>query len=186
MSRLTGWAQDAEDMLPKQRPPSMELHLGSWVPAWVLRLAAFAMAVAASLMVADSIVTTVVMLLACLTVLFWPGIGMPVAVAAFIGWGLMAGDPGGWQASVVVLGVHGFLVLTRLVGGVGWEARVEVRALGQVGKPFLVMQALAQGMLHLALALPQGGPSMVWAGIAGLAVLVSLTAMLVRALRRVQ
>src|SRR5699024_3256779 len=100
MGRLTAWAQDAEDMLPRQRPPSMELHLGPSLPAWVLRLTALALAVAASLVVANSVVTTVLMLLACLTVLLWPGIGMPVAVAAFIGWGLMAGEPGAWQASV--------------------------------------------------------------------------------------
>lgn len=184
MGRVSTWARRAEESLPEQRPPAMRLHLGPAVPAWVLRLAALLLAVGASVVVAGSVVTMVLMILASLTVAFWPGLGLPVGVAAFIGWGLMAGDPLVVEAAVVVFCVHGFLVLSRLVGGVGRDAVVELRAVARVGWPFLVLQVIAQAFMHLALALPQGGAWVTWIAVVALAVLVGLTAVMVRALRR--
>lgn len=184
MSRLTSWVRETEHSLARERHPSMELHLGSSIPAWVLRLAALACAAGASVIVTGSVSTATLMLLACVVVAIWPGFGLPPLLAAVIGWGLLAAEPTALAASGVVLGVHAMLVLTRLVGSVSWGAQVELRALARVGAPFLVIQLLAQAMMHLALAIPQGGTSMVWAGITGLAMLVALTAVLVRALRR--
>lgn len=60
---------------------------------------------------------------------------------------------------------------------------VELRVLARVGWPFLVLQVIAQTFMHLALALPQGGDSVVWIAVVVLAVLVGLTAVMVRALR---
>lgn len=183
MGRVSNWARRAEASLPEQRPPTMRLHLGPAVAAWVLRLAALLLAVSASVVVANSVVTMVLMILASLTVAFWPGYGLPVGVAAFLGWGLMVGEPTVAESTVVVFCVHGFLVLSRVVGGVSWEAVVELRVLARVGWPFLVLQVIAQTFMHLALALPQGGDSVVWIAVVVLAVLVGLTAVMVRALR---
>lgn len=183
MGGRVSWLGRGEDALPQQRLPSMRLHLGASVPAWLLRVLAWGLAVGASLLVVDSAVMTALLVLASVLVLCWPGSEAPVVVAALIGWGLLATAPGAAVASGVVLGVHGFLVLTRLIGGLGWQARVQVQALRRVGGPFLVLQGAAQALLHLALVLPGGGPWVVWVASIALAVLVVLTALLVRALR---
>lgn len=176
--------RDAEERLPQQRPPSMHLHLEATVPAWVLRLVALVLAAIASLLVTDTIVTSTLLLLASLTVALLPGVGLPVVVAGLIGWGLLTGEPSVLTGTLVVLCVHAFLVLTRLIGGVGWDAVVELRALRRVGGPFLVIQALAQVTMHLAFAMPAAGSWLVWAAVGAIAVLVVLTWALARSLRQ--
>lgn len=165
------------------RPPAMGVHLGAAVPAWSLRAVAFALAVAAGALVTNSGVTTALLVLAAVPVAVAPGTALPVLTAGLIGWGLLAGDADPLLASVVVLCVPAFLLLGRLTGGVGWQARIELGALRRAGQPFLVFQVLAQVMMHLAFVLPAAGRGSLWAGVAALAALTVLTGLLGRRLR---
>lgn len=161
----------------------MRLHLGTTVPAWALRVPAFALAAIAAVVVTSAPLTTAVLVLAAVPVLVAPGTALPVVTAGLIGWGLLAGDAHPVTATVVVLCVPSFLAVCRLVGGVGWAARVEVSAVSGAGRPLLGFVAIALAVMHLAMAAPAAGPGWLWAGIGALAALAVLTGLLTRRLR---
>lgn len=185
MSALTAWARGADRIVPRQRTPAIEADVGWAIPAWALRIVAAVLVVAPGLLVTTSLTIRLVIAAIALAVLWSPGNGVPVFAAAILAWGLLGAEPGPLIASVMLLCVHAMLVITRAIGSVGWEAKVDRSAIGRVAVPFLVIQAIAQLALHAAHLLPNLGPVSVWLAIGALAALIVLTGALVRVLRTV-
>lgn len=167
------------------RPPQMRLHTGRTLPAWALRVTCAVVLVICGVLVSTGYFSLVISVLGAVVVALAPWSGIPVTVVGVLAYLYVIGEANQLIAAVLLLGLHGVLTLTRLMGSVGPRAQVEVAALARVGAPFGVIQVFAQLMLHLAMGLPVLGGPVIWIAVATLAALLVLVVLLVRALRAV-
>lgn len=165
--------------------PTMTVHTQHSVPAWVLRAVCAGVLAGCAALVAGSYFALGITLAGALAVALWPWAGVPVTVVGVLAYLYLIAGADQLTAAVLLLSFHVVLVLTRLMGSVGPRARVELVALMRVAVPFALIQAFAQGIMHLAMALPTAGGAAIWLGLVALAGLFALVVALVRALRAV-
>lgn len=141
------WATVRVGRLPTQRPlPRVQVSLGPWVPALLLRGVQVIVALANVALVAPGPGWRAVALLGALLLVVRPS-GIVAACFAFaLGFGLAVSSSTAWSLKpfILLLGLHLLVELARQSAGVPWATRVDLAVLVPAGRRFLLVQALAQ------------------------------------------
>jgi hypothetical protein len=151
--------------LPTHRAlPVVTVTIGPWAPAVALRLVQAGVALGCvALKPPGSGVWTLAALGALLLVLRPSGI-VAACFTFALGFRLAVSPSGPWlpQAFVLLLGLHLLVELGRLVAGVPWNARVQLRVLLPAARRFLPVQALAQLLALVGAVLTSTGVTVPW------------------------
>jgi hypothetical protein len=184
LSSVREWMFGWDVNTPRERPlPPVEIDVGRWVPAWVVRVvAALAVFAAGLCLTADP---TQLALAAALGVGVAIGpqgaIPMIALVAGIIAFA--AREPSPAVGAGLLLCLHGMHYLTRRVSGLSPRARVELAALRRGLVPALVVQGFAQLVGVLVWALPGPASPFPWLAVLALIAITGLVLVGVRALR---
>ena len=179
---------------PRPRPsPRVKLHTGRSVPAWLVRLVAGLLLLAAGALVASGLVQLAAALLLAVGVAVSKSGVLPETAVAMVLVAMvirLPGEPGlvGVSADPLVtaalLGcLHAMIFFSRKVTELGASAKVELAALASGWSVALAIQCFAQ-LLGLVVALAgDAGADVTWLAVLALALLIVLVWVGLRALR---
>jgi hypothetical protein len=157
----------------RQRP-AVTVRLRRWVPGWTIRACCVLVAVGCVLLTgAPKPLTGVVSVVAVLLVVL-PGGVLPAVLAVLVGVCALYLDPAltSVRPFLILAGLHLVVQLAALTGRTGLRARVELGVLLAALRRYLPIQAVAQAVALLGLALTRQRLEVAWLPVFGV---VSLT-----------
>lgn len=133
----------------------MQLKLGPRLPAWTIRLAMAAVSLGSAALVVPNAVGWLITAGLLTALVVRPGRVLPVVMMLALAAGLALAQPAAFDPTAYVLlaGTHLVITTGAVIGGVSWNAWIEVRALIGPGRRYLTLQAGAQSLALTAAGL---------------------------------
>src|SRR6478609_9746626 len=157
-----------------RKRPAVTVRLRRWVPGWTIRACCVLIGIGCVLVTgAPSTLTWIVSALAVL-LLFLPGGVLPAVVAVLVGLCALYLDPAvtSVRPFVLLAGLHLMLQGVAVTSRTGLWARIELGVLVAALRRYLPIQAIAQAVALLGLALTRQRLDVAWLPVLGV---VSLT-----------
>lgn len=151
-------------MRPVAAGPRVTVKLGPTVPGWALRALFLLVVLGCGLLTSAGVPGLVVLLgLAGVAVVRTGGV-LPAVVAVLLAVFALPGSAAPFEARgfVLLAGLHLVMQLGATFGRTRWDARFELRALGVVGRRYLVVQVVSQVLALLAAVVTQGQLQAAW------------------------
>jgi hypothetical protein len=186
LRRLVDRARRAVWFVRRDRKrPAVTVRLRHWVPCWTIRVLCVLVGIGCAILTGAPtaliwIVSAVVALL-----LVWPGGVLPAVVAVVVGLCALYLDPAvtSPRPFVLLAGVHLVLQGAALTGRNGLRARIELGVLAAALRRYLPIQAVAQAVALLGLAVTRQRLEVAWLPVLGVVSLTLVVFWLVAQLR---